>query len=103
MAGYYIGAANSSAERTMQDACRILSGLSASNMQIAMDFIKNLAQADALKSGRTDITEKEQALAELLELRREFTATNPRSFAEERAAAMAEKYGFAAKSEVALM
>lgn len=79
----------------VQEAYQLIGQLSENQLAVTVKSIKELIkQNNNYEMKQEELQIKEAAFAELLELRKKFAATNPKSLEEERFEAMAEKYPF---------
>jgi len=83
------------ADSMIREAYQLLGKLSENQLVVIVNSIKSfIEQNNRRESEQEEIQRKKEAFAELLELRKKFAATKPKSFEEERFEAMAEKYPF---------
>jgi len=83
------------ADSMIREAYQLLGKLSENQLVVIVNSIKSfIEQNNRRESEQEEIQRKKEAFAELLELRKKFAATKPKSFEEERLEAMAEKYPF---------
>jgi len=83
------------ADSMIREAYQLLGKLSENQLVVIVNSIKSfIEQNNRRESEQEEIQRKKEAFAELLELRKKFAATHPKSFEEERFEAMAEKYPF---------
>ncbi|MBO6178570.1 MAG: hypothetical protein IKN12_06215 [Selenomonadaceae bacterium] len=79
----------------VEEAYRLLGKLNESQLIVIVNSIKKFIEENrASKDEKEEIRRKEEAFAELLELRKKFAATEPKSYEEERFEAMKAKYSF---------
>lgn len=84
----------------IQEAYQLLGKLNERQLIVVVNSIKKfVAQNNSYENEQEEIQRKKEAFAELLELRKKFAATKPKSFEEERFEAMAEKYPFLREGE----
>ncbi len=85
---------NNLSDPMVQEAYQLIGQLSENQLAVIVESIKKLIEQNNNKLEIEDIERKRAAFAELLELRKKFAATHPKSMEEERFEAMAEKYPF---------
>ncbi len=86
---------NNLAGPMMEEAYRLLGKLNENQLNVIVNSIKKFIEENSKsKDDKEEIRRRKEAFAELLELRKKFAATKPKSYEEERFEAMSEKYSF---------